>query len=364
MGKYYAALLWGLLAQLEPSGALAGGPFGVIKVGNWSGGAYTNDANGAFSHCAAGTGYANGIQLLIGQNAQSNWLLGFGSENFRLATNETFPIDVTFDGKEQFHLFGTAVPPNLVTAILPTGAAVAAMRKAHLMVAVAKGRTFNFNLNSTGALFPVIANCVVKINTGGVSSAGDFSISVPKPVVAKPITPTPSTTAVGPSNDATKLIDTNGTGFVIGNAGQIVTNNHVINDCVGDVRANLPGEAPVTLRVVSKDETNDLALLQAPREYKETAAIKAGPVRSGDAVVAIGFPFHGLLSSDMTVTTGIVSSLSGLLNDTRFLQITAAVQPGNRVATFGHRRECCGCRCRKNKCDKICEGDRGSAGEH
>ena len=33
--------------------------------------------------------------------------------------------------------------------------------------------------------------------------------------------------------------------------------------------------------------------------------------------------------SDFTVTTGIVSSLSGLLNDTRFLQISAAVQPGN-----------------------------------
>ena len=29
------------------------------------------------------------------------------------------------------------------------------------------------------------------------------------------------------------------------------------------------------------------------------------------------------------MTTGIVSSLSGILNDTRFLQISAAVQPGN-----------------------------------
>jgi S1-C subfamily serine protease len=46
-------------------------------------------------------------------------------------------------------------------------------------------------------------------------------------------------------------------------------------------------------------------------------------------VVAIGYPFHGLLSSDFTVTTGIVSSLSGIMNDTRFLQISAAVQPGN-----------------------------------
>jgi len=46
-------------------------------------------------------------------------------------------------------------------------------------------------------------------------------------------------------------------------------------------------------------------------------------------VIAIGYPYHGLLSSDFTVTTGIISSLSGILNDTRYLQISAAVQPGN-----------------------------------
>ncbi len=45
--------------------------------------------------------------------------------------------------------------------------------------------------------------------------------------------------------------------------------------------------------------------------------------------MAIGYPFHGMLTSDFTVTTGIVSSLSGILNDTRFLQISAPVQPGN-----------------------------------
>ena len=46
-------------------------------------------------------------------------------------------------------------------------------------------------------------------------------------------------------------------------------------------------------------------------------------------MVAIGFPYHGLLSSDFTVTTGIACSLSGLINDTRYLQISAAVQPGS-----------------------------------
>jgi len=91
---------------------------------------------------------------------------------------------------------------------------------------------------------------------------------------------------------------------------------------------NPPGEA-LRLRVVSSDETNDLALLQVPGTFKDVAVIKDKAVRSGDSVVAIGYPFHGLLTSDFTVTTGIVSSLSGILNDTRFLQISAAVQPGN-----------------------------------
>src|ERR1700709_750210 len=59
------------------------------------------------------------------------------------------------------------------------------------------------------------------------------------------------------------------------------------------------------------------------------ATIRGSGVRSGDAVVAIGYPYHGLLTSDFTVTTGIVSSLSGVMNDTRYLQISAAVQPGN-----------------------------------
>jgi hypothetical protein len=72
------------------SSALAGGPFGSIHVGNWSGGAFSNDQTGAFSHCSAATGYANGVTLLVGQNAAGNWLLGFGSPAFRLAPPETF----------------------------------------------------------------------------------------------------------------------------------------------------------------------------------------------------------------------------------------------------------------------------------
>ncbi len=52
-------------------------------------------------------------------------------------------------------------------------------------------------------------------------------------------------------------------------------------------------------------------------------------VRPGDDIVVVGFPLHGLLTSDPSVTTGNVSALAGPGNDRRFLQITAPVQQGN-----------------------------------
>jgi hypothetical protein len=274
---------------LAPS-AFAAGPFGSIHVGNWSGGAYTDDKTGAFSHCSAATAYASGISLIVGQNANNSWLLGFASPAFSLTPGETFPIDVTFDGQAQYHLFGTAVVRNLVTSILPSNIIIDQFRKSKLMVAVAKGNAFQFNLNSTGQLLPVIANCVVKTKSGGTANAGDFAISVPKPAVAKPVVQS------SPPAKASKTIDLNGTGFVVSAGGHILTNNHVIDGCVGDIHGNLTGEASMLLRIVSTDETNDLALLQAPRSFNNVAAIRATASHPGDAVIAIGYPFHGLLT--------------------------------------------------------------------
>ncbi len=302
------------------SSAFAAGPFGSIHVGNWKGGAYTDDKTGAFTHCAAGTDYLNGIGLIISHHANNTWSLAFASQKFTLSPGETFPIDLTFDGQAQYHLFGTVIASTLIGAVLPNNSVLNEIRKSHLMVAIAKGATLQFRLDSTGQLLPTIANCVDKMKSGGISNAGDFSVPV-KPVVqtapASPPPPKPS-----------KTVDTSGTGIVISTSGHVLTANHVIRGCVGDVHGNLTGESAAVLRIVSTDETNDLALLQAPN-FKEAAVIRGTAIHSGDAVIAIGYPFHGLLSSDFTVTAGIIGSLSGILNDTRYLQITAAVQSGN-----------------------------------
>lgn len=314
--------LW--VAIFAGSNAEAGGPYGSISIGNWKGGAYT-DQTGAFTHCAAGSQYTSGIYFMVMIDKGGGWSLAFAHDKWSLKTGEAFPLTLTFDGQQPFNVHGVPIAEKLVRVPMPiTSSLITQFRKARAMTAYTQGQLFQFNLDQTAQLLPAVVNCVAKTKQGGIANAGDFSVSVAKPVVATTTAP-PGAPPAKPD----KLFDQTGTGFLVSTNGHVVTNQHVVDGCVGDIQGNLTGEAPATLRLVSSDETNDLALLQVPGTFKEVAKIKDKAVQSGDSVIAIGFPFHGLLTSDFTVTTGIVSSLSGLLNDTRFLQISAAVQPGN-----------------------------------
>ena len=52
-------------------------------------------------------------------------------------------------------------------------------------------------------------------------------------------------------------------------------------------------------------------------------------IRPGDGVVVVGYPLRGLLASNANVTTGTISALAGVRDDSRRLQLTAPVQPGD-----------------------------------
>jgi S1-C subfamily serine protease len=316
-----------LLLQVIAAGtAYAAGPFGSVNVGNWIGGAFSNDETGAFSHCAATAPYANGVILVVAKNAAGSWLLSFASPGSSFKKGENAAIDVIFDGQEQARLFATANQPNMLTAVMPANV-VRTFQKSSLMVATAGRTAMNFDLTSTGPVIAALANCVTRVKADGLGKAGDFTKGAVKPAATTDKDKQAST----PASKSGRGKSFSGTGFVVSANGHVVTNHHVIAGCVGDIKGNLTGEAAMVLRVVSSDANNDLALLQAPSTttFKDFARIRDRSIRSGDSIVAIGFPFHGLLTSDFTVTTGIVSSLSGLQNDSRFLQISAAVQPGN-----------------------------------
>jgi len=71
------------------------------------------------------------------------------------------------------------------------------------------------------------------------------------------------------------------------------------------------------------------ALLKATPSPRPAVFREGSPVRQGQEVMVAGFPLHGLLADEPNVTTGTIAALAGPGNDTRLVQITAPMQPGN-----------------------------------
>jgi hypothetical protein len=178
-----ASLLSSLIAM---SAAQARGPYGSINVGNWKGGAYTNDQTGEFSHCAAGVGYDSGIYFMVTVDQGAGWSLGFHNPKWALKNNQTFEIALTFDGQRPFNVQGVALNGNLIRVPMPIDSTlIAEFRKAKGMTAFTQGQLFQFKLDQTAVLLPTLANCVAVVKQQGIANAGDFSVKLaPKAAVA------------------------------------------------------------------------------------------------------------------------------------------------------------------------------------
>jgi serine protease Do len=120
-----------------------------------------------------------------------------------------------------------------------------------------------------------------------------------------------------------------GSGFIIDQAGHVVTNAHVVAHAK-TVKVKLLDEREFTASVRGRDPQLDVAVLDlnGAKNLPTVALGSSEAIRVGDYVVAIGNPF-GLGD---TVTMGIVSAKSraigaGPYDD--FIQTDAAINPGN-----------------------------------
>jgi serine protease Do len=118
-----------------------------------------------------------------------------------------------------------------------------------------------------------------------------------------------------------------GTGFFVA-ANRVVTNHHVVSGCTKDIQLRYPNREAYTATIIGQDATNDLVLLHTNMGNLSVATFYPRP-RVGDQVATYGFPYSGILSRDGNCTLGHVTSLSGARDDTRFLQMSTPVQPGN-----------------------------------
>jgi serine protease Do len=118
-----------------------------------------------------------------------------------------------------------------------------------------------------------------------------------------------------------------GTGFFVA-PNHIVTNSHVVRGCTKAIQVRYPERASSTATISGQDAINDLVLLHTNMGNLSTAAFYPRP-RVGDQVATYGFPRSDILSSSGNCTLGNVTSLTGTRDDTRFLQMSTPVQPGN-----------------------------------
>lgn len=119
-----------------------------------------------------------------------------------------------------------------------------------------------------------------------------------------------------------------GTGFFIG-PNTIVTNHHVAGAC-RSIRVRKGGSDLGVARPIALSRGDDLAALRTEVPSKSFLKLRTGaPVRPAEDVLVFGYPLAGALSSTGNTTLGYVTALAGLKDDPRYLQISAAVQPGN-----------------------------------
>jgi len=123
-----------------------------------------------------------------------------------------------------------------------------------------------------------------------------------------------------------------GSGFIINDEGEILTNNHVVSGS-RNITVTLSDKNHYPATVVGLDRRSDLAILRihAGRKLPFVRLGNSDTLVVGQKVLAIGNPF-GL---EGTLTTGIVSSLGRSLQNEDgnplegLIQTDAAINPGN-----------------------------------
>lgn len=146
-----------------------------------------------------------------------------------------------------------------------------------------------------------VAEAVPKSKRGTAKSGKDFQSAVPK----------------GSSS---------GSAFFVSSDGLAVTNAHVVENCSSVSAGSIDG-----VLVIATDEASDLAIVRVVSpNISGFLNIRSGKgLRLGEDILIAGYPLSDIISSDLNITRGTTSSLSGIGNDRRRIQISAPVQPGN-----------------------------------
>lgn len=125
-----------------------------------------------------------------------------------------------------------------------------------------------------------------------------------------------------------------GTGFIINQDGDILTNAHVVSkaDKIKVSFTESPDEAPSSAEIIGRDPELDVALIRlkrpTSRKFSPVTLGNSDTAKIGDYVLAVGNPF----GQGHSVTHGIISQKGRTAPDfplATYLQTDAPINPGN-----------------------------------
>jgi len=132
-----------------------------------------------------------------------------------------------------------------------------------------------------------------------------------------------------PNTDSSKKVQaSSGTAFFVDNQGHAITNYHVVEGCNNQSKIVYKGKE-INVNLKAKDKYLDLALLKADINNDRYISFSKKPPKKLQRIIVSGYPFGKDLSDDLKFTSGIITSLKGVLDDSTRIQIDAALNPGN-----------------------------------
>jgi S1-C subfamily serine protease len=373
-----------LSPQLAHANLIAGSQ---SQVGAWQIGAYTRGQTSTFDHCSLYRIQADGFGLAVGYSAQGIWTLGLEAADWGLTPSEIYTASLLV-GTTPYTSTGRAISARVMAltvapelfAQLKSGLQFTASANQHRYAISLDGieaatqrvkectRLYAAQSNPSAAPPPAApstlvatiqsllarlgydpgpATGVVGLKTNIAISAfqksqGERGDGLPseavrarlEKVVAERGAPggsppsLPSSSRAPAAQPAQKTAVSSGTGFYI-SRDTIITNFHVINGCA-ELRIRKNGAEQGSARVVAVSQADDLAALRSATSSPSFLKLRAGaPIKPAESVLVFGYPLAGALSSAGNTTLGNVTALTGLRDDSRYIQISASVQPGN-----------------------------------
>lgn len=118
-----------------------------------------------------------------------------------------------------------------------------------------------------------------------------------------------------------------GSGFSVG-GGYIVTNRHVIEGAK-KLSTSFVLEKEVPLTLWNYSDTVDLAVLKIEREIPSCNWANSDNIRLAETLYVIGWPYDLGMGGESSITRGIYSRKTPVLEGPEFIQTDASINPGN-----------------------------------